>query len=113
MPGRSSRCSRPTTRSSPTRSCGRTSCRGPAPPASGRGRGWVTRWKSGAGGRKVEAQGDQRTMARSKRKPESPFLGRWHIVSMSAWGEEYVNEEVQAFLEFDAKGLGEFQFGYV
>src|SRR6516162_8612316 len=51
-------------------------------------------------------------MARSKRKSESPFLGRWHIVSMSTWDEDYLNAEVQAFIEFDAKGGGEFQFGY-
>ena len=28
--------------------------------------------------------------------------GRWHIVSMSQWDEDYLNEEVQAFIEFDA-----------
>ena len=52
-------------------------------------------------------------MAKKKPKPKSPFLGRWHIVSMSAWDEDYLNEEVQAFIEFDDKGGGEFQFGYV
>src|SRR4051794_34582674 len=52
-------------------------------------------------------------MARKKSKPESPFLGRWHIVSMSMWDEDYLNEEVQAFIEFDDKGGGSFQFGYV
>jgi hypothetical protein len=52
-------------------------------------------------------------IARSKRKPESPFLGRWHFVSMTAWDEEFINSEVQGFIEFDAKGGGEFQFGYV
>jgi hypothetical protein len=52
-------------------------------------------------------------MARSKRKPESPLLGRWRIVSMSTWDEDYLNAEVQAFIEFDAKDGGEFQFGYV
>ena len=52
-------------------------------------------------------------MARKKLKPRSPFLGRWHIVSMSAWDEDDLNEEVQAFIEFDDKGGGSFQFGYV
>jgi hypothetical protein len=32
---------------------------------------------------------------------------------MSTWDEEYLNEEVQAFIDFDAKGGGAFQFGYV
>jgi hypothetical protein len=52
-------------------------------------------------------------MAKSKRKPESPFVGRWHIVSMSTWDEDYFNEKVHVYIEFDAQGGGEFQFGYV
>jgi hypothetical protein len=43
-------------------------------------------------------------MSKKKLKPRSPFLGRWHIVSMSMWDEDYLNEEVQAFIEFDDKG---------
>ena len=52
-------------------------------------------------------------MAQKKSKPRSQFVGRWHIVSMSMWDEDYFNEEVQAFIEFDDKGSGSFQFGYV
>ena len=52
-------------------------------------------------------------MAKTTSKPRSPFLGRWHIVSMSMWDEDYFNEEVQAFIEFDDKESGSFQFGYV
>ena len=52
-------------------------------------------------------------MARKKSKPTSPFVGRWHLVSMSLWDDDYLNEEVQAFIEFDDKGGGSFQFGYV
>jgi hypothetical protein len=52
-------------------------------------------------------------MARSKTKPGSPFVGRWHIVSMTEWDEEFINAEVQGFIEFDARGTGEFHFGYV
>ena len=50
---------------------------------------------------------------RAKRKPVSPFLGRWHIVSMSTWDDDYLNEEVQAFIEFREHEKGEFQFGLV
>ncbi len=32
---------------------------------------------------------------------------------MTEWDEDYLNEEVQAFIEFDDKGGGSFQFGYV
>lgn len=52
-------------------------------------------------------------MGKAKPKPKSLLIGRWHIVSMSAWDEEYLNEEVQAFIQFDQRGLGSFQFGYV
>lgn len=52
-------------------------------------------------------------MAKARKKPASPFTGRWHITSMSDCDEDYFNEEVQAFIEFDANGLGSFQFGYV
>src|SRR5436309_1503559 len=31
---------------------------------------------------------------------------------MSAWEDEYLDEEVQAFFEFDGTGRGSFQFGY-
>ena len=52
-------------------------------------------------------------MAKGKRKPESPFTGRWRIVSMTAWDQDFVDAEVEGYFEFDAKGMGEFQFGYV
>jgi hypothetical protein len=52
-------------------------------------------------------------MARTRRKPDSPFTGLWHIVSMEEWDEDYFNEEVQAFIEFEENGTGHFQFGYV
>jgi hypothetical protein len=39
--------------------------------------------------------------------------GRWSIVSMSTWDEDYFNEEVPALIEFKAEGLGGFQFGLV
>ena len=51
--------------------------------------------------------------AKPKPKPPSPFEGRWHIASMSAWDEDFINAEVRGFIEFDGDGGGEFQFGYV
>ncbi len=53
------------------------------------------------------------TMARKKSKAESPFLGRWRIVSVSQWEDEYLDEEVEAYIEFDDRGGGSFQFGYI
>jgi hypothetical protein len=52
-------------------------------------------------------------MAKAKPKPQSPFEGRWRIVFMTEWNENYLDAEGQAFIDFDAKGGGEFQFGYV
>ena len=49
----------------------------------------------------------------AKPKSKSPFVGLWHIVSMESWDEDYFNEEVQAFIEFEENGTGHFQFGYV
>jgi hypothetical protein len=49
----------------------------------------------------------------AKAKPKSPFTGRWRIVSMSAWENDYLDEEVPAFIEFEEKDSGEFHFGYV
>ena len=48
-----------------------------------------------------------------KPKPKSAFSGRWGIVSMTAWDEDFINAEVQGFFEFNDKGNGEFHFGYV
>src|SRR5947207_11361971 len=48
-----------------------------------------------------------------KSKERNPFEGLWHIVSMDQWVEDYFNEEVQAFIEFEGNGNGHFQFGYV
>jgi hypothetical protein len=52
-------------------------------------------------------------MAKAKPKTKNPFIGTWRIISMSAWDEDYLDEEVQAFIEFEPKNSGQFQFGYV
>ena len=54
----------------------------------------------------------EKSTTMAKAKPKSPFIGSWHIVSMSTWGEA-LNKEVQAFIEFDEEGLGKFQLGNV
>src|SRR5438132_204433 len=52
-----------------------------------------------------------RTMAKPK-KP-SPFTGRWRIVSMEQWEQDFIDEQEEGYFEFDAKGCGSFHFGYV
>ena len=44
---------------------------------------------------------------------ESPFLGRYKIISMAMWDQDFVDAEVPGFIEFKKNGLGEFHFGYV
>jgi hypothetical protein len=47
------------------------------------------------------------------KKKESPFTGRWRIVSMSAWEDDFLDEEVEAYIEFNDRGWGDFHFGNV
>ncbi len=46
-------------------------------------------------------------------KKRNPFEGRWRIVSMNAWEDDFLDEEVEAYIEFDNKGWGGFHFGNV
>jgi len=52
-------------------------------------------------------------MAKSKPIPKSPFTGRWRIISMSAWDEDFIDKEEQGFFELDEKGGGDFHFGNI
>lgn len=41
------------------------------------------------------------------------LAGLWHIYEMEMWDESYLNMEVQAYIEIDEQGFGDFQFGLV
>ena len=41
------------------------------------------------------------------------YEGVWHIMEMDVWDNEYMNMEVQAYIEINNDGTGEFQFGLV
>jgi hypothetical protein len=41
------------------------------------------------------------------------FIGTWHIHEMSVWDADYLNLEVQAYVEVRPDNLGHFQFGLV
>ena len=47
-----------------------------------------------------------------KAKPNL-FVGKWSIVEMEAWDQEYVNMEVPGHFTFERDGMGHFQFGLV
>jgi len=48
-----------------------------------------------------------------KPKQLNSFTGRWRIVSMEQWDQDFVDAEVEGYFEFDDKGWGAFHFGYV
>ena len=52
-------------------------------------------------------------MAKKKPKPGRRSTAAGTSSRCPMWDEDYLNEEVQAFIEFDDKGGGSFQFGYV
>lgn len=41
------------------------------------------------------------------------FTGLWYIREMEQWSEDYFNMDVQAYVEIDERGNGQFQFGLV
>ena len=42
-----------------------------------------------------------------------PFVGKWFIVEMEAWDQEYIDMEVPGHFTFNKDGTGHFQFGLV
>ena len=49
----------------------------------------------------------------AKKKPGSLIQGRWRIDSVSMLDDEYLHEEVEAFIRFGDNDSGSFQFGYL
>jgi hypothetical protein len=48
-----------------------------------------------------------------KVKRPSPFEGRWRITWMELWDQQFVNAEVEGYLEFNPDSRSSFQFGFV
>ncbi|CAM4062913.1 hypothetical protein [Roseateles saccharophilus] len=44
---------------------------------------------------------------------QNPFAGRWRIVWMSGWDQDYVDMDVPGHITFGAGSSGSFQFGLV
>jgi hypothetical protein len=56
----------------------------------------------------------KRSTAHKKRgKRGSGLVGRWRIVWMEGWDQDFVDAEVEGFFKFDRDGDGAFQFGNV
>jgi hypothetical protein len=43
----------------------------------------------------------------------NPLQGKWRIVWMEMWDQDFVDAEAQGHVTFSEKGEGRFQFGYV
>jgi hypothetical protein len=43
----------------------------------------------------------------------NPFMGRWKIVWMEVWDQDFVDEEVPGHVTLGDEGRRDFQFGYV
>lgn len=41
------------------------------------------------------------------------FIGKWRIIEMSNWDNDYFDMEVPAFIKIDKNLMGSFQFGLV
>ena len=46
-------------------------------------------------------------------KKKSPIQGQWRITEMEVWDADYLDMEVEAFIEFGSDRMGKFQFGLV
>ncbi len=46
-------------------------------------------------------------------KQMKPFAGKWRIVEMEVWDQDYVDMEVPGFIRIGSDGTGQFQFGLV
>ena len=46
-------------------------------------------------------------------KKSPKIIGRWRITQMEQWDRDYFDQEVEAFIEFESRSMGSFQFGLV
>ena len=46
-------------------------------------------------------------------KRRNPYLGRWRIIEMEMWGQDYVDLVTEGYFTFRKDGFGNFQFGAV
>lgn len=44
---------------------------------------------------------------------QKSVIGKWRIVEMESWSKDFIDAEMEGYIEFLADGTGEFHFGYV
>ena len=46
-------------------------------------------------------------------KKLNPYLGKWRIVEMELWDQEFIDMETDGYFHFEKDEMGKFQFGLV
>jgi hypothetical protein len=46
-------------------------------------------------------------------KKKNPYLGKWRIIEMEMWGQDFIVMETEGYFSFETEELGYFQFGLV
>jgi hypothetical protein len=46
-------------------------------------------------------------------KQRNPYLGKWRIIEMEMWDQEFIDMETEGHFYFEKDELGSFQFGLV
>jgi len=44
---------------------------------------------------------------------KNKLIGKWRIIEMELWGKEFIDAEVEGYIDFIENNTGEFHFGYV
>lgn len=46
-------------------------------------------------------------------KKRNPYLGKWRIIEMEMWSQEFIDMETEGYFSFERDESGSFQFGLV
>ena len=46
-------------------------------------------------------------------KQRNPYLGKWRIIEMEMWDQDFIDLETEGHFLFEKDGLGSFQFGLI
>ena len=44
---------------------------------------------------------------------QNQLIGKWRIIEMEQWNQDFIDAEMQGYIEFLENSTGEFHFGYV
>ena len=46
-------------------------------------------------------------------RKKNPYLGKWRIIEMEMWDQDFIDMEIEGYFSFETEELGYFQFGLV